>query len=138
MNPYPFYSRHFRKLLKQFTQCPFAIQVKAIVSRVLCYEYKFLYTGCGKTCCLCHEILHRNRPVCTSDERNCTVGTPSVASFGNLQIRIREFLPGNHSLIPPVMLHLTAESLDNRFNVTCTIPSVNFRDETRHVGNVSL
>ena len=36
------------------------------------------------------------------------------------------------------MLHLTAESLDNRFNVTCTIPSVNFRDELRHVGNVSL
>lgn len=135
MYSYPFYAIDFRQLAEKFSQSAALVQIQSIIGRVLGDQDQFLDSISRQRLGLGHKTLHRNGSVRSPDERNGTVGAPSVTALGDFQVRIG-------AVIRPESRRIfgrhAPQSLDNRIQVSRPEPEIHFRNQFRHLGHVSL
>ena len=138
MHTQPLYTVNLRQPLEQLSESTPVIQVQSVISGVLSYQHQLPDALRSKHRSLLHQFLDRHRTMRPPDERNRAIRTAPVTPLRNLQISVRQFLARPHTLSPPIRMHLHAESLHDRINVPRPEPSVHFRNQCRHIRNVTL
>ena len=138
MDAYPLYPLHFREPAEQLRERPAAVEVQAVVGRVLCDDDELPDPLGRKPPGLINEVLHRHGAVGTADERDRAVGAAPVAAFGYLEEGIAADLAGQTAVVAGSLRRLHSQRPHDGHEVAGTEPCIHLRNESRKLGRVPL
>ena len=83
MQAYPFQARHIAKLAEKVWEHSFLIDIKTIISELLCDEHNFFDTARYEFMGFTHQLFDRSGYVLSTHKRYGAEGAGTIAAFRN-------------------------------------------------------
>ena len=135
----PLYTFDICHLLYQFSDVLFAVDVDTIIGQFLGNDLKLLCSLADQPAHLVEDFIHRTTLMTTCYNRNGTVGTMAVATFGNLQIGIvarrGDMAMALFQIFKSLLILKVSQQL---LIIELTIPSVNLGNFLLQISQITL
>ena len=138
MDPEPLDPVHFGQFPEQFGQGTAAVQVQAVIGRVLGDQHELTDALGGQRTGFGDQILHRHGTVRTADVRNRTVGAAAVAAFRDLQEGVRTPPADTAADRAALRQDRAAQGTDEGIQVPCAEPAVHLGNQPGQLVHIPL